>query len=230
MDEFEEYQKPENESDWVELGVYLGVFFAIVILVAVAYFLSKICLKKVRKWRMKIIAKEQDETPKNNELVPVKSQVSVDNEVVLNVIKNQIHPNVNPVLGDEKGRTGKETQNESEFNGIQNFEVKFEKYQQATIQQLTEEWNKITVSTKTELGELKDEIKEISKRITKLETKKPSKHEMETKVSRLIGEVNMLKDSLESFYCKYCGATFGTTYGLKTHLKSKHNKLPTDDH
>ncbi len=72
------------------------------------------------------------------------------------------------------------------------------------------------------------ELKEISKRITKLETKKPTRHELSIKVSRLYDDVNMLKDSIECFYCRYCGNTFNTTFGLKTHLKSKHNKLPTE--
>ena len=71
------------------------------------------------------------------------------------------------------------------------------------------------------------ELKEISKRVTKLETKK-NRHELSTKVSRIFDEVNMLKDSIECFYCRYCGNTFGTTFGLKTHLKSKHNKLPSE--
>lgn len=68
----------------------------------------------------------------------------------------------------------------------------------------------------------------ISKRITKLETMKPTKKDINTKVSRLLDDVNMLKDSIECFYCRICGGTFATTFRLKTHLQSKHNTQPTE--
>ena len=160
------------------------------------------------------IEKEQDE--KSNELVTVaESKVTFQNEVDQNKPKD-------PAVQEDESLRDKQTQNESELVGIK---TKLDNFQEI-IQQLTEEMNK---KTNTELGELKTEIENISVRITKLETKKPGKNEIESKVSRLVGELSMVKDSIEYFYCRYCEASFPTTYGLKTHLKSKHNKLPTDN-
>ena len=72
-------------------------------------------------------------------------------------------------------------------------------------------------------------IEDISKRITKLETRKPTRREIEAKFSRLVDDISMLKDSIEYFYCKYCEKKLDSAYSLKTHLKSKHNKQPTEE-
>lgn len=211
----EEYQKPEDKSQ--EVATILGLMFVGVVLLIILGI--SICCgfksywKKYRNRRMNI-EKEQDE--KSNELV-TESKVTFQNEVDQNKPKD-------PAVQEDESLRDKQTQNESELVGIK---TKLDNFQ-AIIQQLTEseEMNK---KTNTELGELKTEIEKISVRITKLETKKPGKNEIESKVSRLVGELSMVKDSIEYFYCRYCEASFPTTYGLKTHLKSKHNKLPTDN-